>query len=266
MASRILSVGLPKLTADGVKGLRSFFIRAASSDGYKVESRERPYTQSMPLITRAELFGGAFLRAFVLVCVLVGCTKVVPIDSAFPSPIIESLPLVIGIHYDEAFRTYVHEEEALEGGTWVIELGSANVALYDHLFNSMFEHVTPVTEFPPESGEARGVDAIIKPQVEGFTFVTPGPTGSTFVEVSIRYRFTLYSPRGEFLSSWALEGYGRSHSRLFKAALPLEEATTLAMRDAAAVVAIEFKHKPEVKALLRAKRTGTGSAPDGATF
>ena len=228
----------------------------------------------MPLITRAELFGGVLPRAFVLACTLVGCTKVVPIDSAFPSPVIESLPLVIGVHYDEAFRTYVHTEVTLDGGTWVIELGSANVALYDHLFESMFEHVVPVTAFSPESEGTRSVDAIITPQVEGVTFVTPffvtrqtpGPTGATFVEVSIRYRITLYSPRGEFLSSWALEGYGRSHSKLFKTALPVEEATTLAMRDAAALVAIEFEQKPEVKALLSAKGIGAGSASDDATF
>lgn len=220
----------------------------------------------MHLVTREERVGGAFVRALMLVCAVVGCTKVVPIDDAFPSPVIESLPLAVGIHYDETFRTYVHTEAALEGGTWVIELGSANVALYDHLFDSMFEHVARLAEFPPESEEAGDLDAIITPQVEGVTFVTPGPTGSTFVEISIQYRITLYSPRGEFLSSWALEGYGRSHSKLFKAALPIEEATTLAMRDAATLIAIEFEHKPEVKALLRAKREGVESAPDGATF
>ena len=220
----------------------------------------------MPLLTRQELIGGTFVRALTLVCTLTGCTKVVPIDDAFPSPVIESLPLAVGIHYDETFRTYAHTEAALEGGTWVIELGSANVALYDHLFDSMFEHVAALAEFPPESGEPSDLDAIITPHVEGVTFVTPGPTGSPFVEITIRYRITLYSSRGEFLSSWTLEGYGRSHSKLFKAALPVEEATTLAMRDAAALVAIEFKHKPEVKALLRAKRKGIESVPDGATF
>ena len=197
------------------------------------------------------------LRALLLCAislVWVGCTKAVRVDGELPTPVIEPLPLQVGIYYDKVLREYRHTEKAVGGSTYVVELGPAHLQLFDKLFETMFKRVVPITELPRSSqGRSSALDMILEPVIEEYAFVTPSQNGSDYYEVSIRYRMSLYLPSGKFVTAWPVTGYGKSAGKAFGGGQSISEATTSAMRDAAAVTAIELKDKPEVKLLLSLK-------------
>ncbi|SVD83792.1 uncharacterized protein METZ01_LOCUS436646, partial [marine metagenome] len=41
---------------------------------------------------------------------LAGCSQSVAIQTEFPAPVVEPLPLVVGIRYPHALTDYVHQE------------------------------------------------------------------------------------------------------------------------------------------------------------
>jgi hypothetical protein len=99
------------------------------------------------------------------------------------------------------------------------------------------------------------VRAILEPSVEEFAFVTPRDAGSPFFAVSIKYRVNVYLPNGKLADSWGFTGYGTAPAEGLSSAPPLQTATALAMRDAGAKLAVEFREQAIVRGLL----------PEGAT-
>ena len=184
-----------------------------------------------------------------------GCSKTVPVRDAFPSPLIEALPLDVGLFYDQELLDFSHENNA-SSSKWIVEFGSAHTELFDQLFKTLFRHVVLVEEIPSPTSESEDVDAIIAPSIEDIAFATPDFSGLDFYEVSLRYRVALYRPSGELINAWSINGYGRSPSRHFNSSQSVSEATTIAMRDAAAQLAIGFQARPEVKDLLGQKLNG----------
>lgn len=184
-------------------------------------------------------------------CVLAGCsTTVPPLTVEFPTPLIENMPLSVGIYYDDELRNFTYNETVSDGSRWTIELGESNVRLFDRLFAAMFQQTTEVSDTrtaPP------GVDGIIHPVLEEYAFLTPNELGSRFYAVSIRYRVFLYDAQGNELAAWPINAYGQSRSGLINAGKmrtgPLQEATNLAMRDAAAAAIVTLPLQPEFAAL-----------------
>jgi hypothetical protein len=96
--------------------------------------------------------------------------------------------------------------------------------------------------------------------VEEYAFVTPRDAGSPFFAVSIKYRMNVYSPDGKLADSWGFTGYGTSPSSGLSTADPLAAATALAMRDAGAKLAVEFREQAIVRGLLPASPTADSPA------
>jgi hypothetical protein len=94
------------------------------------------------------------------------------------------------------------------------------------------------------------VRAILEPSIEEFAFVTPRDAGSPFFAVSIKYRVNIYLPDGKLADSWGFTGYGTSPSEGLSSEGPLATATALAMRDAGAKLAVEFREQAIVRGLL----------------
>lgn len=199
------------------------------------------------------LFAGRFSLIIVLCSlgtVCVGCTKSVPVADSFPSPVIEPLPLDVGLYYNDALQKFTYHK-AFSGGTkYKVELGPSHLKLFERLFGSMFQNVIPVHDVESASSNAHDIDAIIAPTIEEYVFNTPDDNGTDYYEVSIRYQISVYSPRGKLITSWPVTGYGKSRAKKFKSGLAVGKATTEAMRDAAAFMAIEFREVPEVKHLM----------------
>lgn len=179
-----------------------------------------------------------------------GCGKSVIVDSDFPEPVIEALPLTVGVHYAEDFSNYSYSEDLPNDVDWSFELGDANVRLFDRIFSALF-NITSVVDGSGGSGPAYAdLDAVIVPTIEAFEFSLPRQSRSEQYSVWIRYNLHIYSPDGTLITSWPVSAYGQSDERTFGASSAMEEAVIKAMRDAAASIIIGFAVEPKIKEAL----------------
>jgi hypothetical protein len=105
-----------------------------------------------------------------------------------------------------------------------------------------------------EAPGAAGVDAILRPMVDEYAFLTPEQAGVDFYSVSIRYQVELLSPSGDLLDLWQVNSYGRTRSTGITGSSSLTEANEEALRDAAAVLALDLQKRESVLKLIEGKR------------
>jgi hypothetical protein len=189
------------------------------------------------------------------VVALAGCGPVKLVaNTNIPTPLVVKIPIAVALFIPKEFSTYVHNEERWSTD-WHVELGKAQTDGITRLMNAMFERVIAVDSVGAGQNAAGGVRAILEPSVEEFAFVTPRDAGSPFFAVSIKYRVNVYLPNGKLADSWGFTGYGTAPAEGLSSAPPLQTATALAMRDAGAKLAVEFREQAIVRGLL----------PEGAT-
>jgi hypothetical protein len=202
-----------------------------------------------------------FAMLFVaLLVVLAGCGPVTLVASArIPQPLVMKIPVAVALFMPQEFMQYVHKEERW-GTDWNIEIGKAQADAMSQLVNAMFEKVIAVDSLNAGSALGTGVAAILEPSVEEYAFVTPRDAGSPFFAVSIKYRVNVYSPDGKLADSWGFTGYGTSPAGGLSNTEPLQNATALAMRDAGAKLAVEFRDQAIVRGLLPESETADAPA------
>jgi hypothetical protein len=178
-----------------------------------------------------------------------------------PPPLIDKIPITVGVHLPLEFREKVYEEKREKGGgEYAIGLGKAQSAGFMRIMEAMFDHV--VTWSAP--GDAARTDArirgVLEPVLEDYAFVTPMDSGTQLYAASLKYTVRLYTPKGELSESWTFTGYGSQPASSFpgKGDDALKAATRLAMRDAAAKLAAEFREQAIARGLIE---PGTQTAP-----
>ena len=183
---------------------------------------------------------------------LFGCTGAnVVVNTVVPAPLVDSMPLRVGVFFDESLKGYVHEETLEDHGNFRIELGAVQVPVFERVFDALFEETVALSSM--EAGD--GVAAVIVPVFEELQFAIPAQTRSQFFEVWIKYRIDVYDPAGELLAQWPLPAYGKSNERNFgfmedSKGAGLTEASVRALRDAAAHLSFYFPRVPEVADLV----------------
>lgn len=182
-----------------------------------------------------------------------GCTTNVVVSEDFPGPIAEKVPIDVGVHYDEGFKNYAYEPVGLR---WTVQVGAAQVALFDRVFAAMFERVITVAAPGIQGWSEPGMAGVIEPLVEDYRFLTSWQSGAEFYQVWIRYRMRLYLPDGRLVANWRFTAYGRSPSQGLKRADPLNQATAAALRDAAAAMIVEFPAEADVNQWFTEMNTG----------
>lgn len=189
------------------------------------------------------------------------CTHVVPVTGSIPTPVVDSLPITVGVYFDDEFRDFTHAEDRHLGEDWVISSGELNVEMFGNLFATMFARTVPI-DTPPDRGVARSdLDALIQVKVTEYGFLTPRETGQRFFAVSFKYRILMWEPDGTLVANWQVVGYGKSAWTAFKDEAGLSEATAIAIRDGAATVALGFEKVPAIAAWLAARGLGGGNSP-----
>lgn len=168
-----------------------------------------------------------------------------------PTPLVAKVPVTVALHVPKEFAAYVHKEERWSTD-WNVDLGKAQADGITRLMTAMFDHVVIVDSVNAGAQLGGDVRAIFEPSVEEYAFVTPRDAGSPFFAVSIKYRVNIYSPDGRLADSWGFTGYGTSPSQGLSSSSPLAQATALAMRDAGAKLAVEFRDQAIVRGLLPA--------------
>ena len=182
---------------------------------------------------------------------LAGCASQVEVAADFPTPLIESLPVTVGVVLDEALTQYEHYEEIPEQITWTIRLGEANREMLETLLGTMFTTVS--VDAVPTAESASALDGVIKPELETFEFEVPVRGRDNFAEVWMQYRLKLYEPDGSLVVDWPVSGYGKSEIQRDREG-SLNEAAIVALREVGAAIATRFPAQPEVEYWLQERQ------------
>ena len=186
---------------------------------------------------------------------LLGCSSEVVVESKFPTPLVETLPVRMGVIYSEELHNYIYTEELPEQSVWTIDLGDANLAMLEPLFNKMFRETREVSAVPTSAADG-ALDGVLEPNLAKFEFDVPVGERDKFVEVWMQYELTLYEPNGEKVVTWPVSGYGKSelgHNR----EEAVQRAAIVAMREVGATISTKFADQPQVSYWLGEKRNGT---------
>ena len=227
------------------------------------------------------------------IALLTGCAgaDVAVQSTRLPVPVVDPLPVSIGIHLSDELKTFAHEEAIRDFGTFRIAVGSAQDLMFNNLAQGLFanyrilsaaeagipEAAAETTEATAEASgatatpaalvpQAAGVDAILIPSIGELQFSIPAQTKSDFFEVWLNYNFKLVSSDGQDIASWPLQAYGRANSRNYGFLEDtengaLQEAARVALRDAMAVFTFKFQRVPGVQQWLQ-QQTGVTTAND----
>ncbi|MDE0658467.1 MAG: hypothetical protein F4029_12620 [Gammaproteobacteria bacterium] len=202
----------------------------------------------------------------------------ITVDATVPRPLVDPIRASMGVYFDDALVNYVHEEELEEYGAYRLDIGASQAPVFARVFDAMFQDVvrvepanpdgakgTPPNEPEPTAKSIRfvGTDGsspviagIIAPSIEEVQFAIPNQTGGDFYEVWIRYKLTLFDRGGHSLGELPVIGYGKANERNFsqlgQQTPALHEATTWALRGAAAELSLRFRDQVQVQDWLAA--------------
>jgi hypothetical protein len=209
---------------------------------------------------------GARIVGLLVLALLSSCGGArIDMQGDFPAPLVEPIPLHMGLYLDPALLSYKHVEKIDQQGTWEVELGPIQPNLFRTVVHAMFTNVSELSAPPP----AETVDAVLAPAIEAFQMTIPAQTRSQFYEVWIKYQMSLYRPDGTLIAQWPLTAYGKSNREDFgvfakKDDVAVREATVNALRDAGAFLSLRFRRVPEVKAWLDARAQSPHTAQPAA--
>jgi hypothetical protein len=165
-----------------------------------------------------------------------------------PTPLVQKVPLSIGVHYTSEFRTArpVSTVNVPQAGPvhemWLI--GEPSVALFNSTLRSLFEEVIEVEQWPPAK-EAPPVAGVLLPSVPAWGVIVSSS------QYKVSYRLELYSTHSERLCTWDIVGV----SGISTGELVFVLGKTMvrdAMRSAAARVVASFFSQPEARTWLEA--------------
>jgi len=180
---------------------------------------------------------------------LVGCASVVTVEAEFPPPLVEELPVRVGLIFDEELTGYEYFEDIPQRSTWTIQLGSASEIMLRGLFDRMFLETRPVEVVPLTSTDLYRLDGVIHSELEKFEFDVPITGNDEFVEVWMQYRLKLYEPGGTLVTDWPVSGYGKAE--LGNKEEAVNRATIVAMREVGAAISTRFAAQPQVEYWLQ---------------
>lgn len=201
--------------------------------------------------------GNALRRAAAVLglVALAACTSTeLETRAALPQPLLEQLPVRVGIYYSKEFRDYVHRESRANMN-YSVNLGPAHVTNLNWLLGAMFRDVVQVDDPAKIAAIVPPLTFVLEPRFEEYSFLTPKDVAGEAFIVTIRYLLTVYDGGGARVDSFAFTGYGREKSGALGNKEPLAAATQRAMRDAGAKIAVELTDQESVRLLLR----GAGS-------
>ncbi len=203
-----------------------------------------------------------------LTLLVAGCaTKQVEVEGNFPSPLLDPLPITLGVIYPSAFAEHEFFDEAKgrAESDWLVKTGEAQVEFWDILFGGMFDEVVHIRDW--ETAQSRGpeIDGVLIPAIADLQYTIPTHTNVKIYEIWMRYEFRLvevaaihqqedgalsFNP-DERLAVWPITAYGKTPTAFLQTD---EEAVNLAavvaLRDAGANFVTSFGATPDVAVWL----------------
>ncbi len=186
----------------------------------------------------------------IVVALTGGCSGEVLVEEAFPQPLVEPIPLRVALHYPPALTEFAYSEEISGDREWTVQLGTANVRMFDAVFSSLFPVTQHVSGVEAAAQEMPALDAVIVPVIDAFEFSLPSQSATDQYAVWIRYNLDIYDPAGELVLRWPISAYGQSGTSGLSDEESMERATVLALRDAAAAIAVGFGQQAAIREKL----------------
>ena len=175
---------------------------------------------------------------------LLSCQSIdVELDSKFPVPQVERLPIDVGIIFSEELADYTYAEEIDGLGQLNIKLGKTPFDLLKSLGAGVFSDYQMVTSVARDDG----YDGYLQAQISGFQIATPRQTRTDYYEVWMRFNFVFLDPGGNAISEWVLPSYGKANEADYRTKeRALEAAARSACRDAMAVFSLRASSNSNV--------------------
>ena len=162
------------------------------------------------------------------------------VESQVPEPVVNPIPIDLGIHYPEEFQNFIYTERTDDRKDWRIDNRAARLALFDGVLSSMFDSIERV-DSQAIAKEDLSVDAVFEPHVLDMQLALPQETGMEFYEAWVKYEMKLYKPGGALIDQWQLTGYGKaSPENVGGTEDGLNAAIDLALRDLGAKMTLGF--------------------------
>ena len=152
----------------------------------------------------------------------------------FPQPLVEPLPVSVGVYFPPEFNTFTHHEERPNGagGEWIISIGPTQQQVFRTIFTAMF---SSVRELETADTAAEGLAAVIVPSIAEFQFALPADTRATVFEIWIKYDLAVRDAHGAEIGHWQFTAYGKTPTAFLKSSEDaIKAASIVALRDAGA--------------------------------
>lgn len=190
---------------------------------------------------RGRRAGAGALVAAAALGLLAGCASgkqyLITVDGSIPAPLVEPMPLRVGVYYSPEFANYTSQEESLSGDTWQVAFADLQKRYVHTMLTSAFDDVVVASAATPDPSV--DYDVLLVPEVENFAFLTPQESGSKFFAVSMRHYVRFIGVDGTDYGAWEINSYGRSRSSFGRSIKDLaNEACLDAMRDLATSVIV----------------------------
>ena len=215
-----------------------------------------------------------------------GCaTKQVEVEGNFPSPLLDPLPITLGVIYPPAFAEHEFFDEAKgrAESDWLVKTGEAQVEFWDILFGGMFDEVVHIRDWETVQSRGPEIDGVLIPAIADLQYTIPTHTNVKIYEIWMRYEFRLVDVAAihqqedgalsfnsdERLAAWPITAYGKTPTAFLQTD---EEAVNLAavvaLRDAGAHFVTSFGATPDVAVWLDSiarRQAAVAEVPGSAT-
>ena len=211
---------------------------------------------------------GRWLLMLCFTLLAAGCsTKQVVVEGNFPKPLLDPLPITLGVIYPSAFAEHEFFDEAKgrAESDWLVKTGEAQVEFWDILFTGLFDEVVHIRDWETVQSRGADIDGVLIPAIADLQYTIPTHTNVKIYEIWMRYQFRLvditaihqqedgslsFNP-DERLAAWPITAYGKTPTAFLQTD---EEAVNLAavvaLRDAGAHFVTTFGAAPEVAGWL----------------
>jgi len=184
-----------------------------------------------------------------IVMLLSACAvNTIDISGTFPAPLIQKLPLTVGVYYDQAFtnHSFIEINDNTGDDQYIINSGSSQIELFNTMLPAVFQNVIELDSI--ESANARSdLDAVFVPAIEEFQVGLPQKTRLNVYEIWVKYNMRLAGSNGDYIADWVMTAYGKSPEETFQSVDDgVNDAANVALRDLAASFTLGFINIPEV--------------------
>ena len=177
----------------------------------------------------------------------------IDISGSFPAPLVQKLPLKVGVFYDDAFtnHSFIEINNNTGDDQYIINSGSSQIELFNTMLPAVFEEVVMLDSID-NAITLNGLDAVFVPGIEEFQVGLPKKTRLNVYEIWVKYNMRLARINGDYIADWVMTAYGKSPDESFQSVDDgVNDAANVALRDLAASFTLGFSKIPEINEWLK---------------